>query len=1021
MRFIPVRRISALIAAVCATCAIPVQSQIPANEIVLEGIDLAGEIAFSWETPQGRFLLIRGPSTLTLEETRASARSMVVRINPRSRQRMSDITVVLVGEGRIERGDVVREGENLLLTATIRSNIAVDAKRLLARNMMNDPVYQAAAEFVADEQILPTGVDMSRGRLDVPLDPQVFEPPPLAPTEQIGGVAVTRARDERAVQGAVARARSPVSFRADRASMQNDVDGRVLIVLTGNVTVVQRRADGDLVEIRADNTVLFTTVTDMQALLEGGEIQGDRVEDQIAGAYAEGSVTVLYTPASPRRAEQRLRASRLFYDLQNDRAILSDALLATSDPTTRLPLTVRAETIRQVAQGQYEAERAQVSTSQFATPSFAVRANRVTVSQEDTGDDRFGTRTSFRSTNVTLNSFGVPFFWLPAAWGSVTERGSPLREILFSSRGGYGVGLETTWGLFESAGIAPPAGVDATVSADYFEERGPATGLDLDYRGLSLTPAERAVRSFSGEFTSYLVHDSGEDRPGAERPRVDRDDFFRGRAVWRHQHFLPDDWQVQVQAGYVSDAAFLQQWFRSEFRNNPPVEQSIYLKRTVDQESLSLLVVYDALGLVTSADQLQEFALVPVGSGSERRPYNIERLPELSYDRIGETLGSSLLTVHSNNTLSGLRYSVARGDLNRDYLFRDLRSTPTIDESFTGLPSTGFTGVNDGDYIARGDTRQEIALPIPMGEVKLVPFVVGRYTAYSDTPDGSSGDRLLGGAGLRLGTSFWKVYEGFQSRLFDIDRVRHVVEPEVHLFASAASTDRGELYIFDENVDGISDLQSATFLVRQGWQTKRGDDARKRTSEFFTLTTGISAYGNAPDEVESLTRVGPFNARSFRGVFLASEPEASIPRNTAFADSVWRITDTTALLGDVAWNYDEQTLATTAAGFAVTRDPRTQYFANIRYIGEVNSTIVGAAINYQLSAKYAVNIATSLSISDDQNRNTTLSVVRRFDQFLFIVGVYVDQLEDENGVTFSVVPLGLNAGMGTGDFRVGAR
>jgi hypothetical protein len=991
------------------------------GDIVLERIDLAGSIAFSWEIPQGRFLLIQGPASLVLDDTRATAQSMIVRINPRPRQRVSDVTVILVGDGRIERGDIVREGENLLLTATIRSNVAVDAQRLLARNMMNDPVYQAASAFVGDEQILPTVVGNERAPSGTPLNPMVFEPPPLAPTEQIGGVAVTRARDVRAVEGAVGRARSPVSFRADNASMQTDVDGKVLLVLAGNVTVVQRRADGDLVEIRADNTVLFTNVTDMQALLEGGEIQGDRVEDQIVGAYSEGSVTVLYTPAGPRRAEQRLRASRVFYDLENDRAILSDALLATSDPTTRLPLTVRADTIRQVAQGQYEAERAQVSTSQFATPSFAVRANRVRVSQVDTGDDRLGTRTSFRSTNVTLNSFGVPFFWLPVAGGSVTERGSPLREILFSSRGNYGFGVETKWGLFETAGMPPPAGVDATLRADYFASRGPATGLDFDYTGTSLTPSERAARSYSGDFTSYLVHDDGEDRPGADRPRVDRDEMFRGRAIWRHQHFLPDDWQLQVQAGYVSDAAFLQQWFRTEFRNNPPLEQSVYLKRTVDQESLSLLVVYDAIGLVTTADQLQEFDLVPVGSGTERRPFNIERLPELAYDRIGETLGTDVLTIHSNNTVSGLRYSVSRGDLNNDYLFRDRRSTPTIDESFPGLPSIGFTGVADGDYIARGDTRQEIAIPVSMGEMRLVPFVVGRYTAYSDTPDGSAGDRILGGAGLRVGTSFWKVYENYQSRLLDIDRVRHVVEPEVHLFASAASTDRGELFIFDENIDGISDLQSATFLVRQGWQTKRGDQDRKRTSEFLSLTTGISAYANAPDEIESLTRVGTFNARAFRGVFLPSEPEASIARNTAFGDSVWRITDTTALLSDVAWNYDEQTLATAAAGFAVTRDPRTQYFTNIRYIGEINSTIVGAAINYQLSAKYAINIATSLSISDDENRNTTLSVVRQFDQFLFIVGIYVDQLEDENGVTFSVVPLGLNNGLGSGDFRVGAR
>ena len=41
----------------------------------------------------------------------------------------------------------------------------------------------------------------------------------------------------------------------------------------------------------------------------------------------------------------------------------------------------------------------------------------------------------------------------------------------------------------------------------------------------------------------------------------------RGRVLWEHQHFFPQDWQVQLRAGYVSDATFLEEYFPRDFRD----------------------------------------------------------------------------------------------------------------------------------------------------------------------------------------------------------------------------------------------------------------------------------------------------------------------------------------------------------------------------------------------------------------------------------------------------------------------
>ena len=60
-----------------------------------------------------------------------------------------------------------------------------------------------------------------------------------------------------------------------------------------------------------------------------------------------------------------------------------------------------------------------------------------------------------------------------------------------------------------------------------------------------------------------------------------------------------------------------------------------------------------------------------------------------------------------------------------------------------GQPSLGLvgaTGINGPpgvteDYTDRADFRQEIDMPFSLGPVRVLPYVSGRYTGYSDTPD----------------------------------------------------------------------------------------------------------------------------------------------------------------------------------------------------------------------------------------------------------------------------------------------
>lgn len=956
---------------------------------VLESLTLECDRSSVWNDGDTRTVLARGSVKVVIDGADAHADSAVIWITQRADQ-LYDVKIALIGNAKVTRDSTERSGDRLLLTTTVRPQLDIQASELIQKDERDDPIYQAASN------LRDANVQTESGVLSNQTSNQTFTTPPATPTRQ----STTPTTPKTA-----GRAGTPVSFHAKHAQMTRTDDGNVAIVLDGDVLLIQTLENGDRIELRGERAVLFTTVTDVPLFLRSGGLQSDDARSKIESAYLEGAVNIDYTPATANRPEQRLRAARVLYDFIDERAILTDALLQTRDPATDIPLTVRAQEVRKIGEDEYEARKAQISTSTFATPSFSLRSTRVHVRRGETDPDQ-ATQTNFRADNVTLNAYGIPFFYLPVVGGSVTERGSPLRDLAITGTKAFGIGVESTWGLFESFGSAPPRGLDAELELDYFTQRGPAIGVNADYSGSYIDKTTRTPWSFDGDFSSYLVYDEGEDRPGGDRRRIPHEGDFRGKLLWEHQHFFPQAWQIQLRAGWVSDITYLGEWERPNFYNDLPYETSLYLKRQQDSELLTLLVSADLPDLPTSAGQLQE----SIDYNGQRRTVQIEKLPEITYQRIGDSLGGEVITWNSNNTLSGLQASIARSDLGGDLGFR--KGSRFFNP---GVPSYAYTGAED-EWMARADFRQEVAFPLALGPVKTVPYLMGRYTAWSDSPDGSDADRAFVGGGARMSMQFWRIFPDARSRLFDINGLRHIIEPELHLFASAQNQDRDDLFVYEEQIDGISDIQLASFVLHQRWQTKRGANDRLRNVDVLSFDLGLNLFANEPDEIESFGSDQPNNARAFRGLFLPSAPETSIARDGAFVTLNWRVTDTTALLGDASYNLTHSTLATAALGLAVARDPRLRYFIGTRYIGEINSTIASLRAEYEISPKYSLNGGISFSLNGDKSQNANMTVTRRFDQFALMVGAYYDQVENEGGLRISFSPLGTNFSIGSDRF-----
>jgi len=987
---------------VLAGLASKAQAQVDAPSDFLQ---ITADTVETWNDGTTQVVVVNGPVTVTTDRATMSGKQAVIwfsRVEGSvlNRQRAE---VALIGEAKIEQGAISRSGDRLFASTIIGGTIRLTVETRKVSDPVQSPLYKQASDM---RPLMLTGGQQA--------DNVLIQRPWIEASPTDG--ATTRPTQRTVTP------KTPVTFAAsDIQTTTATADGNIAVILKGGVFLLQRRANGDLIELRSQQAVLFTTVKDFNEL-QGGSVSS--IQDAITSAYLEGDVRIAYTQAATGRAnlppgEQRLDAERVYYEFGTDRAVLTDVVLQATDPRVPFPVTMRANTVRQLAIGEYKADGMTLTTSQFATPSYSVNATKAYVRQYKPADE-FGTRTQFTADNATFRTFGIPVFYLPRTSGEITERGFPLRGIAFGGSRGFGPSIQTEWGLFESIGKLPPDGLDASYHLDYYGDRGPGIGFDASYKGGFITDASKQGWNFNGDLTSYLVLDSGQDRLGRDRTRLpidsdgEYDNELRGRIQWEHQHFLPDNWQVQLRAGYTSDETFLEEWYEPQFNDGLPTNLSAYAKRQRDTEALTFLLEYQPSDVVTNAGSLQERFPGDGGSFTDK-PFEIDRLPEIGYYRVGDSFGDDAFTFFSENRVGG--YSMHESDATlAEYGFRnngDRAASP-------GIASAGYTGASD-DYVLRGDFRQQIDYPIDAGEYKIVPYAVLRSTSYSDSPADGAESRLLAGIGTRITTAFWNIDDTAESKFWDIHRVRHIVEPELNVFASVSTTDRDDLYIYDETIDGVNDVAAASFFVRQRWQTKRGGPGKWRNTDFLALNLGVIGFANTPDDPSNPDRaadlaqskLGPIDAKGFRGLFYNSMPEASIPRSTVAGDALWRLSDNTLVLSDFAWNIEEQSLATVSAGLLVGRGDRATYYTGVRYIGELDSTIASFTSNYQLTAKYAINFGAAIDLAETESRGGTLTVVRRFDRFFLSVGTFYDATEEEGGLQFSIYPEGLAAGIGS--------
>jgi hypothetical protein len=255
--------------------------------------------------------------------------------------------------------------------------------------------------------------------------------------------------------------------------------------------------------------------------------------------------------------------------------------------------------------------------------------------------------------------------------------------------------------------------------------------------------------------------------------------------------------------------------------------------------------------------------------------------------------------------------------------------------------------------------------------------------------------------GVRFATSITRVYDNVGSRFLDINRLRHIIEPNAAFWVSGANIDQSDLPIYDPDVEGIANGAAMKLGVTQTFQTKRGGPGRWHDADVLVVATDLYFAGDDTEDRSPITR------------WIDFRPELGSPGDAFVVDAAYNLTDAVALTGANIFDLDTNQNSYTSAGIMFRHSP--DYFSaiDLRYIEPEDSTLVAFFTQYRLTQKYTVLAAADYDATDGGFQSAAVELRRQYSSLLFGVTLSYNDITGETSFGFVLRPYGV-----TGEARV---
>jgi hypothetical protein len=719
-----------------------------------------------------------------------------------------------------------------------------------------------------------------------------------------------------------------------------------------------------------------------------------------------------------RQGDRIIYADRMYFDVQKQIGIILNAELLTPVPQVdgyqyQGLVRLRAAAVRQLDNARFVAQDGLVTTSRLEEPSYAFASGSLAFQDlQRPAIDPFGQpfvehNTTVRGDSNFLYVAGVPVFYWPTFQTDLRKPSYYVDNLRIGHDSVFGFQALLELDAFQLLGVEAPAGVEWDLNLDVLSERGLGFGTGVQYGRDTFF---NLVGPTSGRADAWFINDTGHDNLGRDRRDIVPEEEFRGRVFWNHkQHLiggLLDDWMVQAEVGFISDRTFLEQYYESEWDENPNQLTGVRLKRTYDNQSFS----------IEANARLNDFFT------------QTQWLPRLDHYWLGEPLVDDQLTWFEHTSLGFANIGIASTPTN-PVLAGQFERFPW-EEDAAGNPISG-----KGERLI---TRHEFDLPLDLSPFKVVPFALGELGHWGEDINGDDIQRAYINGGVRASIPFWAADPTIRDALFNLNGLAHKVVFDAEVSITEASEDVNSFPTYDALDDNsIEDFRRRMFFSPFGGELAGvyyvpGAPSfinPKFDPRFYAIRSGLQDWVTSPsmEVVEDLaaarlgmrhrlqTKRGPIddlrivdwltfdtNATWFPD---ANRDNAGAEFGMLDYDLRWHIGDRFSILSDGYADTFGDGLRTASIGVMLNRPARGNAYFGFRSMGGIiDANVINATLNYRTSDKWIASASTSVDLGNSGNIGQSLAFTRIGESINVTLGGYFDESKDNLGIIFLAEP-----------------
>jgi hypothetical protein len=1050
------RRGAALLALVALT-ALPAAGRLDAQTVRWPGnpankprpVLLTADQVVTWKEDGKRVFLLTGRVHLEHGVTLGRMQQAVVWVDEEAQRATKAYRLEVYAEGGVTLQDGARDltGDGaapaalLELTTAAAIKVKTYGSRMVERRDARDPLYlrarmergeaaraqpaagvrQASAQQpaaapparpaqltqVAPPQPIvppPPPVPVSPGPTPTPVPPGMPVPPqPPAPqspqpAQPEARPAQPEARPEPPRQVTIRPRSAAQEIKTEIRQLPN---GETAIIVPTGVILTVTSLDGrGVIDIEADRLVFWTRGDVRRAFQDltapGG--QAGRHHE----FYLAGNVEIRNRDG---KEERTLRCDEAYYDVNRSVAIAYNADLEIQREGLADPVHVQGPILTQVNNKRFELGPSSVNASKLPYgPGLYVTSSSSSVEEIDvprrsiffqqvidprTGQPETEKMRYFRGKNVVLWVEGVPVFYSPYLQGDAEDPLGPLEALGFNYNRVFGFQTFVTLDMYDLIGMNKVPGTRWRLNVDYLTERGFALGTDYAFTGRDLFGLPNR---YGGLLKLYGIRDAGEDILGGDRgrqiiigPPLERlligHPEYRGRAFAQFSiDDLPGGFSGKIHGSALSDRNFLEQYYLREYVSDLNQDTYAYVKQQDGQWAWTGQVQPAFLYWMTQTEWLPKFD--------------------------GYWLGAKFFDLLTYNAHGGLGYARLR----------------PADKP--GPFSVLGTDVDVQTF--RGDLWQELSLPFSVGDLRVVPYLVGDLTYYSDDVYGNDRSRFYAGGGVRSSFPLSRLYGDVCSELLNLNGLYHKIvfssnyynahsnvaladlpqldrlhddasdhalrdlkpqqpflNPGYGFFLANSPLYDPQLYalrrLLDNRTDTLDTIEVLQMGVRQRLQTKRGFPGAQHVIDWMTLDLNASYF---PDPSRD----------NFGQSFAFLE-----------YDWAWHVGDRLTFWSNGWYEPITNGPRVLTVGTEINRPDGTRLHLAYRHIDPIESRTVMASLSYVFSPKYRVTASTGYDFGAHV-QNNALVITRTGSDLEISAGIRYDSILNNLGFTLEIYP-----------------